>query len=157
MFVAQTIRILSVGKAHDPLFAGAIAEYQKRLSPYVKISWELIAPKPEATRSLGVASESQRIIKSLKEAEYVILLDETGKHATSPEFSSTLFGALETHKYVCIIIGGAFGVDESVRKRANYTLSFGSMVFPHQLVRLMLIEQLYRAASIRIGNGYHHD
>ena len=155
--MAQTVRILSVGKSHDALLSAAIAEYQKRLSPYIKIVWELIAPKPEATRSLGVASESQRIIKSLKEAEYVILLDETGKQYTSPEFSQTLFQALETHKYVCIIIGGAFGVDESVKKRANCTLSFGKMVFPHQLVRLMLAEQLYRAASIRLGNGYHHD
>jgi 23S rRNA (pseudouridine1915-N3)-methyltransferase len=155
--MAQTLRIISVGKAHDTHLAAAIAEYRKRLSPYIKIVWELIAPKPEATRFNGVASESQRIIKSLKEAEYVILLDETGKLYSSPEFSTTLYTALESHKYVCIIIGGAYGVDETVKKRANCTLSFGKMVFPHQLVRLMLIEQVYRAASIRIGNGYHHD
>lgn len=155
--MAKKIRIISVGKAHDPLFKAGIAAYEKRLSFSMPIEWTLVPPKTEATTTASIASESNSILRTLKEAEYVILLDETGTVLSSPEFSNHLFLALETRKDVCLVIGGAYGVSEDVKKRASFVLSFGKMVFPHQLMRLILCEQLYRAVSIRSSNGYHHD
>lgn len=155
--MANKLRILSVGKAHDALFKEAIAMYQKRLSANIPIEWVLLAPKTEATRPLSIASESNSIGKSLKEAEYIFLFDEKGTTYSSVQFSSLLFEALKNNKDVAIIIGGAYGVNEAVYTRANKVISFGPMVFPHQLVRVMVMEQLYRAVSIALGNGYHHD
>ena len=157
VFMARTIRIISVGKAHDAKLADKILEYEQRLKSSVRIEWLFINPKAEATRSLSVASESQYILQNLKEAECVILLDEIGKQYTSPEFSELIGHALASYKNVSIIIGGAYGVDERIKKRANITVSFGKMVMPHQLMRVVLIEQLYRSHMISIGSDYHHD
>lgn len=154
--MANKLRIISVGKAHDALLKEAIAMYQKRLSASIPVEWVLLALKTEATRSLGIASESNSILRTLKDAEFVILFDEKGTQVTSEQFSDILFIGLRTYKDVALIIGGAYGVNDEVKKRAHYIISFGNMVFPHQLIRLMVIEQLYRAASIQLDNGYHH-
>lgn len=154
--MAKTIRIISVGKVHDPKFRDAIAYYETCLSSTYRLVWNIIPPKTEANRANSVASESNNIIQTLKEAEYVYLLDETGKEPTSEQFSTSLQTAMATQKDVSFIIGGAFGVDETVKKRANEIISFGKMVMPHQLVRLVLCEQLFRAVSIANGSDYHH-
>lgn len=155
--MARLIRIISVGKAHDALLAAKIAEYEKRLKAHTRIEWVYIPPRTEAMRSASIASESQSILQTLKDAEYAILLDETGKQYTSPQFSKELMDALSTNKDVSVIIGGAYGVDEHVKERANSTVSFGAMVLPHQLMRVVLAEQLYRAFMIKMGSDYHHD
>lgn len=155
--MANKVRILVIGKAHDKLFANAIVEYEKRLLPHLKVQWIIAPPKTEATTQAAVASEGNIILANLKEAEFVILLDEHGEQMTSPKFSQTLTAALTTSKDVSIIIGGAYGVSDVLKARANVMLAFGRMVMPHQLMRLVLIEQLYRAVSIKNGNSYHHD
>lgn len=154
--MANKVRILAVGKAHDKMLSGAILEYEKRLLPVLKVKWLITPPKTEATNLMTVASESNTMLESLKEAEYVILLDETGMQMTSPEFSKMLTGAMASHKDVALIIGGAYGVSDTLKKRADIVVSFGRMVLPHQLMRLVLVEQLYRAMSIQNGRGYHH-
>jgi 23S rRNA (pseudouridine1915-N3)-methyltransferase len=154
--MANKLRIISVGKVHDAQLKEAIAMYQKRLSASIPVEWVLLAPKTEATRPLGIASESNSILRTLKEAEFVILFDEKGEQYTSDQFSDALFTGLRKHKDAALIIGGAYGVNDEVKKRAHHIVSFGAMVFPHQLVRLMVIEQLYRAACIQLDNGYHH-
>lgn len=155
--MANKVRILVIGKAHDKMFAGAISEYEKRLAPHLRVQWIITPPKTEATSLLTVASESNTILASLKEAEFVILLDEHGEQMTSPKFSKTLADAMANYKDVAFVIGGAYGVSSALKARASVVVSFGRMVFPHQLMRLILIEQLYRAASINSGSGYHHD
>jgi 23S rRNA (pseudouridine1915-N3)-methyltransferase len=156
--MAKTIKVISVGKVHDPKLRDAISYYETCASSIFRIDWHFIAPsKTEANhRASAVASESKVIVRTLKEAEYVMLLDEHGKQFTSEQFSKELFGAMETFKDVAVIIGGAFGVDESVKARANCIVSFGSMVLPHQLMRLVLCEQIYRATTIQNGSSYHH-
>lgn len=150
------MRIISVGKTHDPLFKAGIVAYEQRLSSTLPIEWVLLPPKTEATTTGTITSESNSILKSLKEAEYVILLDEKGQIMSSPDFSGLLYTALESHKHACLVIGGAYGVNDAVTARADAVVSFGKMVFPHQLMRLLLCEQLYRAVSIRSNSGYHH-
>ncbi len=138
---------ITVGKKHDANLADAIGDYEKRLNNF---SWHLI-PSSEK------AQESQAIIKQLNDEDVVILLDERGKMWTNDRLAY----ALETIqnksvKRLIFIIGGAFGVDISLQKRANYILALSPLVFPHQIVRLLLVEQLYRTYSILADGKYHH-
>jgi 23S rRNA (pseudouridine1915-N3)-methyltransferase len=150
------ICIISVGKKHDATIAAAIQEYEKRLSRLVAVEWQYISPSTLSTEAAR-KTESAKIHALLKDSDMVWLLDERGEQVTSPALSGKL-QVLKVHgvSRVVVIIGGAYGVDESVRERANWMWSLSSLVFPHQLVRLMLIEQLYRATEIEKGTGYHH-
>lgn len=154
--MARKIHIVSVGKAHDALLVDAIALYQKRLRAHFAVDWRLLPPKQEATIKESVASESNNIMRTLENAEYVVLCDERGLQLTSEQFSEALYTALATYKHIYFVIGGAHGVNEQVRAKADIVLSFGKMVLPHQLMRLVLLEQLYRASTIASGTGYHH-
>lgn len=149
------IRIVAVGKRHESWVTEGIERYEKRLKRPFDTSWVLL---PHSARE-GVAArqeESERILSRLNDNEFVVLLDERGKAINSPALSSLLLTPLESSRPVTIIIGGAYGVDESVHNRADFVLSLSPMVFPHQLVRLILAEQLYRAQEIAAGNPYHH-
>jgi 23S rRNA (pseudouridine1915-N3)-methyltransferase len=101
------------------------------------------------------AEESERLLKRLKQDDFVILLDERGNNLSSPELAALLQGRGD-HQVV-IIIGGAFGVTPELRERADVVWSLSRLVFPHQLVRLILAEQLYRAQEITRGGQYHHE
>ncbi len=142
--------IISPGKAHSVELRDAIAEYEKRLAPVLPIEW--VFP------SIGTKeSEGDSILKLIKPEDVVVLLDERGKATDSPGFASLVDAYLnEGTKRLVFIIGGAFGVSEAVAARATRTLSLSGMVFPHMIVRLVLVEQLYRAWSIRTGGKYHH-
>ncbi len=141
------ILCVAVGKKHDQNLAAAIAEYEKRLTNF---SWQLI-PSSDKTQ------ESQSIINQLKEDDIVILLDERGKMWGNERLAY----ALETlqnrsTKRLVFIIGGAYGVDANVQQRSSYILALSPLVFPHQIVRLLLVEQLYRTFSILADGKYHH-
>lgn len=142
--------IISPGKAHSPELRDAIAEYEKRLSSALPVEWVFPAVG-------DMESEGQAILKLIKPYDAVILLDERGADISSPQLAELLDTNLNagTKRFV-FIIGGAFGVNEEVRMRANKVLRLSALVFPHMLVRLILIEQLYRAHSIRTGGKYHH-
>ena len=151
----MSIRILAVGKKHEAWVAEGIERYQKRLKRPFDVEWALL---PHSARE-GLAArqeESERILSRLSDNEFVVLLDERGKLFDSPALSSTLLKPLERSQTVTILIGGAYGVDDSVHSRAALVWSLSPLVFPHQLVRLILAEQLYRAQEIAAGNPYHH-
>lgn len=101
--------------------------------------------------------ESERILSRLKDDDFVVLLDEKGKIVNSPALASLLESPLHSSRTVVVIIGGAYGVDQTIHDRADFVWSLSLLVFPHQLVRLLLVEQLYRAQEIAAGNPYHHD
>jgi 23S rRNA (pseudouridine1915-N3)-methyltransferase len=101
--------------------------------------------------------ESERILLRIKDGEYVVLLDERGENITSPALSARISDAQMEARRIVVVIGGAYGVDERVHARANFIWSLSKLVFPHQLVRLILAEQLYRAQEIARGGGYHHE
>lgn len=148
--------ILSVGKRHDALLTGAIQEYQERIEHSQPIEWLFVAPSKHQLEEARKA-ESAKILTYLKASDMVWLLDERGEQITSPALSAKL-QTLKQHAVsrLIIIIGGAYGVDDSVRLRANMVWSLSKLVFPHQIVRLVLVEQLYRASQIEKGSGYHH-
>jgi len=101
--------------------------------------------------------ESGRILSRLDAYDFIVLLDERGKELNSPTFAGVLKEELDHSRKVLVIIGGAFGVTEALRDRADLVWSLSPLVFPHQLVRLILTEQLYRAQQITLGGSYHHE
>jgi 23S rRNA (pseudouridine1915-N3)-methyltransferase len=145
------IACLSVGKKHDPKLVDAIAEYEKRLKSFCDFSWQLIAPNNKS-------SESALILKFLDKDDIAVLLDERGKLFGNQQLAQYLeMIQNQSIKRLVFIIGGAYGVDENVFRRANVLLSFSPLVFPHQIMRLLLVEQLYRSYSILSGGHYHHE
>jgi 23S rRNA (pseudouridine1915-N3)-methyltransferase len=144
------IFIISPGKSHDGTVAEGIAEYSKRLPKKFALEW--LFPKIGS-----VDEESTLILKSLKEGDFVVLLDELGLDIDTPDLAKLLDKQLvKGTKRLVFVIGGAFGVNNKVKDRVNTILKISSLVFPHMLVRLILVEQLYRASSILDGGKYHH-
>ncbi|HEY6022033.1 MAG TPA: 23S rRNA (pseudouridine(1915)-N(3))-methyltransferase RlmH [Candidatus Paceibacterota bacterium] len=143
------VLIISPGKAHDNTVAEGVAEYQKRFKKF-DVNWLFPSAGDKAT-------EATAILKAIKDGDYAVLLDERGKDIDTPAVARLLDTHLQQGtKRVVFVIGGAFGVSEEVQARANATYKLSSLVFPHMLARLILIEQLYRAQSILDGGKYHH-
>ncbi len=149
------LRIIAVGKKHEAWVLDGIERYEKRLKKPFDTEWVLLPHSPfEADRARQ--EESRALLSRLKDDDFVVLLDERGKNIDSPALSSRLTAELSRSRQIVVIIGGAYGVDDSVHARADFIWSLSNLVFPHQLVRLILIEQLYRAQEIVRGGGYHH-
>lgn len=146
---------VSVGKKHDKLLAESIKDFEKRLRSPFAFEW-LFLPNSSFADEKARSEETTRILKTLSTDDFVILLDERGKNISSPEFSKILTDNL-INKNVKIVIGGAFGVSEELRTRANLVWSLSKLVFPHQIVRLILAEQIYRAQEISKQSKYHHE
>ena len=149
------IRILAVGKKHESWVADGIERYEKRLSKPWDTEWVLL-PHSSITGDRAREEESERILSRLKPDDFVLLLDERGKMLDSPTLSRTIQAQLDMSKSIICIIGGAYGVNDTLMNRADLVWSLSPLVFPHQLVRLILIEQLYRAQEIAAGHPYHH-
>lgn len=150
----MSVRILAVGKKHENWVSDGIARYEQRLRKPFDVSWQLLphsAREGEAAR----VDESDRLLAKLSD-DFVVLLDERGRNVDSPELARVLQGGVERARSVTLIIGGAYGVDDRVRGRADFVWSLSKLVFPHQLVRLIVAEQLYRAQEIVAGRPYHH-
>ncbi|HRD57640.1 MAG TPA: 23S rRNA (pseudouridine(1915)-N(3))-methyltransferase RlmH [Ferruginibacter sp.] len=154
------IQFWSVGKAHEPYVKEGIENFTKRIGHYFPAEWHLLStPKNAATLSATdlKIKEAEIILSALKKEDYLILLDERGKLLNSEGLASFLQQrANESEKCIVFLIGGAFGVSDTVMRRANFTWSLSPLVFPHQLVRLILAEQVYRACTINRNEKYHH-
>ena len=151
----MTLKIICIGKKHDVMYEQAIAHFEKRLSQWQKSEWLILAPSGDEGDTARI-DESERIIDKLNKDDFVILFDETGKNSSSPELAGYIEKAQNSSKQLVCIIGGAYGVSVQLKARADTVISYGQAVFPHQLVRVMLLEQLYRAYSINAGSSYHH-
>lgn len=150
------ITIFAIGKKHEAWIADGVSRYQDRLRAPWNLEWVLLPHSPyEGTRAR--LEESERILGRLDPSDYVILLDERGKLLDSPAFAHQIDNFFTNSRNVVMIIGGAYGVDDQLTQRADLIWSLSPLVFPHQLVRLILIEQLYRAQEITAGRAYHHE
>lgn len=149
------MRIITIGKKHESWVAEGIERYQKRLARPFDVEW-VILPHSSFEEPRARQEESERILARTHDDDFVILLDERGKMLDSPALSKLLLAPLQTSKPTVIVIGGAYGVDSSIHTRADFVWSLSPLVFPHQLVRLILIEQIYRAQEIAGGKPYHH-
>jgi 23S rRNA (pseudouridine1915-N3)-methyltransferase len=149
------ITVLTVGKKHDSAIADAINEYISRLNRVIKTEWQIIAPSGK-DNLLARDEESTVILNKIDQKNTVWLLDERGDQIDSPSLAQYLTKAQFKAEDLVIIIGGAYGVNDSVRERADFVWSLSKLIFPHQLVRLIMAEQLYRATEITRGSNYHH-
>ena len=150
------IRVVAVGKRHESWVAEGIERYETRLKKPFDVEWLIIAHSAfEADRARQ--EESERILSRLRDDDFVVLLDERGKNIDSPALSRLYEDELSHGKQIVVIIGGAYGVDDRIHQRADMVWSLSKLVFPHQLVRLMLVEQIYRAQEIARGGAYHHE
>lgn len=158
----MNITIISVGKLKEKYLKEGINEYLKRLSKYAKVDIievpdekapDNLSPKEE---EMVKEKEGQGILRHIKDNMYVVALDIKGKQLSSEELAEFLSQrALLGESSIAFIIGGSLGLSESVLNRANYKLSFSKMTFPHQLMRLILLEQIYRGFRIINGEPYH--
>ena len=148
------ILILAVGKMRGSE-AAASEEYKKRLKGEVTIK-EIAVSKSLSSAEM-IRAEAELLLKAIPEGSFVILLDERGKDLTSRELSTKIVSWQDVGKDLVFIIGGADGVSEKVREKTQFTLSFGKLTWPHRLVRVMLLEQIYRAQQIKARHPYHRD
>lgn len=150
------IRVIAIGKKHEAWVLDGIERYQKRLKKPFATEWVLLPHSPR-NGSEARQNESQAILSRLSPSDFVVLLDETGTMYDSPSLSRQLSEAFATSANITMIIGGAYGVSDELQARAQLVWSLSPLVFPHQLVRLLLVEQLYRAQEIAAGHPYHHE
>lgn len=150
------IVILAVGRKLSPEAQKISDDYSKRLKYWADVQVCLLAPS-KASKKAAVQDESQRIMEVLKTEDYVVLLDERGVQYANLQFSNHLAKVQQYMKRMVIVIGGAYGVSDDLRQRAQMVWSLSSLVFPHELVRIITIEQLYRSFAILHNHPYHHD
>lgn len=150
------ITVVAIGKKHETWLAEGIERYEKRLNTPFNLNWTLLQNSSQKG-DVAIKDESERILAKLRPDDFVILLDERGKTFDSPTLSKLIVAPLEQSKNVVIIIGGAYGINQEVSERADIIWSLSPLVFPHQLVRLILVEQLYRAQTIHRGLPYHNN
>ena len=158
----MNITILCVGQIKEKYFRDAIAEYQKRLSRYCKLQMIEVADEKtkenasEAENDLIRKKEGERLLKHIKDIDYCITLEIDGKMLTSEGLSKEIDRlGLAGKSSLVFVIGGSIGLDTAVLKRSDYALSFSKMTFPHQLMRVILLEQIYRSYRIMRGEPYH--
>ena len=154
------ISLLVVGKTADPHIQALIDEYQQRLKHYVPFDF-VVVPDVKNAKSLSEeqlkSAEGEAILARLTPAMEVILLDEHGREFRSIEYADWLQKKMGSGKDLTLVIGGAYGFSKAVYDRANGKLSLSQMTFSHQMIRIMAIEQLYRAMTILRGEPYHHE
>jgi len=146
------IKIICVGKIKEKFFKDAIIEYEKRLSKYTKL--EIIEVKDESIGDI-LEKEKENIMKYIGEKDYIITLEIEGKMLSSVDFSEKIDTTLSINPNITFIIGGSYGLSENIKKISDYSLSFSKMTFPHQLFRIILLEQIYRSFRIINNESYH--
>ena len=154
------LQFWSIGKAHESYVKEGVELFTKRITNYYPVEWNILSmPKNSATLSEPdlKKKEGEMVLNNLQKEDYLVLLDERGKQLKSEGVAQLIQSrANESVKNIIFLIGGAYGVGDSVAQRANLTWSLSPLVFPHQLVRLVLAEQIYRACSINRNEKYHH-
>lgn len=142
------IRIVCVGKIKEKYLQEAISDYMKRLCKYHRV--EIIELEDS-----NMSEEKDRILRHISSKDYVITLDIEGKELTSVELSEKIDKTFITNSSICFVIGGSCGLGKEVKDRANFSLSFSKLTFPHQLFRVILLEQIYRSFKILNNETYH--
>lgn len=149
------IKILCVGKIKEKYFKDAIAEYQKRISKYTKLQIIEVDDIFEQNILDIRKKEAEFLEKFISSKDYVITLEIEGKQLNSIELANKIADTLIINSNIVFIIGGSYGLDDRIKKRSNYAISFSKLTFPHQLFRVLLLEQIYRSYRILNNESYH--
>ena len=147
------MKIICVGKIKEKFLRNAIDEYSKRISKYTKL--DIVEINDEATKSVALKKEGEKILSKIKDNDYVVTLEIEGNDLNSLEFAQKIDNNFNSNKNLTFVIGGSYGLDESVKSRSNYKISFSRLTFPHQLFRVILLEQIYRAYKINTHENYY--
>ena len=147
------MKIICVGRIKEKFFVDAINEYSKRISKYTKL--EIIEISDEANESIALKKEGEKILSKIKDSDYVITLEIDGNSLDSLQIAKKIDNNFNSNKNLTFVIGGSYGLDDMVKLRSDYKLSFSRLTFPHQLFRVMLLEQIYRAYKINNNENYH--
>ncbi|MDG1744092.1 MAG: 23S rRNA (pseudouridine(1915)-N(3))-methyltransferase RlmH [Polaribacter sp.] len=155
------IKLLAIGKTDNPQLIKLIDEYQNRLKHYIKFEFEIIADLKNAKKISEIQQkekEGELILSKLQKTDHLILLDEKGQHFTSIEFSKYLQKKMNMGlKRLVLVVGGPYGFSEAVYKKSIGKIALSKMTFSHQMIRLFIVEQLYRGFSILKNEPYHHE
>ena len=149
------IKIICVGKIKEKFFREALEEYQKRLTKYTKLNIIEVEDINLDNEELIKQKEKELILKHIDKKDYVITLEIEGIQLSSIELSKKIEELETTNPNITFIIGGSYGLDDEIKKLSNYKLSFSKLTFPHQLFRIILLEQIYRAYKIKNNESYH--
>lgn len=148
------IRIICVGKIKEKYLEDAIKEYEKRISKYTKL--EIIEVKDENfDESKTLLKEKESIMKYISDKDYIVTMEIDGNQFDSVSFANKLDSIQSTNSNITFIIGGSYGLHPDIKELSNFKLSFSKMTFPHQLFRVILLEQIYRAFKINNNETYH--
>lgn len=152
------LQFWTIGKNNEPYVREGVEDFTKRISKYYPVEWTIIPLPKNAGPEMDLKKkEGQIILERLSKDDYLVALDEKGKQFSSESLAAFIMKrSNESVKNLVFLVGGAFGLDESVLNRANYKWSLSELTFPHQLVRLILAEQIYRACTILRNEKYHH-
>ena len=149
------IKIICIGKIKEKYTSDAINDYLKRLSKYTKIEIIELPNYNSDNISEILIHEKELILKNIKDKDYIITLEIEGKQLDSISFSNKINEIFNHNSNISFIIGGSYGIHQDIKNISNYSLSFSKMTFPHQLFRLILLEQIYRSFKIQNNETYH--
>ena len=147
------MKIICVGKIKEKFFVDAVNEYIKRIGKYTKL--EIIEIPDEANYNIALKKEEEKILSRIKDNDYVVTLEIEGNSLNSLEFARKIDNNFNTNKNLTFVIGSSYGIGDLVKQRSDYKLSFSKFTFPHQLFRIILLEQIYRAYKINNNENYH--
>lgn len=154
-------QIITIGKKHDKSLEDYIFQFENRIKSNFDIEWTIIKSEDDQNREVQIRKESEKISEILNKNtknSFAVLLDENGKSKSTIELADLFEEKMNLGiEKIVFIIGGAYGVNEELKNKSNLVLSLSRLVFPHQLVRVILIEQIYRCVSILKGGKYHHE
>lgn len=149
------IKIICVGKIKEKYLRDAIDEYTKRISKYTKLNLIEVKDYDYDDINKVLNSEKEQIEKYIDSKDYLITLEIEGKQISSEQLATKLDETLTVNSNITFVIGGSYGIDKSIKDKANYHLSFSTLTFPHQLFRVLLLEQIYRSYKINNNESYH--
>lgn len=149
------IKIVCVGKLKENYLKEAVFEYTKRLGKYTKINIIELNDVSNTDINSIIKKEEEEILKNIDSKDYIIVLDINGQNIDSLEFAKKISNTFINYSNITFVIGGSYGLSEKIKDMANYRLSFSKLTFPHQLFRVMLLEQIYRAFKINNNEEYH--
>lgn len=149
------IKLITVGKIKEKYLKEAILEYTKRISKYTKLEIIELPDYDYDNKQIVLEKEKENIIKHINSRDYVITMQIEGKNISSEDFADKIDKVFVTNPNIVFIIGGSYGLHDDIKKISNFSLSFSKMTFPHQLFRVLLLEQIYRAYKIINNESYH--
>lgn len=149
------IKIICVGKIKEKFFKDAIEEYKKRISKYTKLDIIEVTDVDNQSIDVILLKEKELILKHINDKDFVITMEIDGSEINSIDLSKKIETTLISYPNITFIIGGSYGLHEDIKKKSNFSLSFSKMTFPHQLFRVMLLEQIYRSYKIINNESYH--